>query len=51
MSVYYAAKTSTDAKLKEMAADIQHSPFPVGPVGKPTESCTMVPAMVFRYSK
>jgi multiple sugar transport system substrate-binding protein len=51
ISVYYAAKTSTDAKLKEMAADIQHSPFPVGPVGKPTESCTMVPAMVFRYSK
>ncbi len=51
ISVYYAAKTSTDPRLKEMTADIQHSPFPIGPVGKASESCTMVPAMVFRYSK
>ncbi len=51
ISVYYAAKTATDPKIKELAADIQHSPFPIGPVGKASESCTMVPAMVFRYSK
>ena len=33
ISIYYAAKNSPDAKLKEMAADIQHAPFPIGPVG------------------
>jgi multiple sugar transport system substrate-binding protein len=51
ISIYYAAKTATDPKLKEMTADIFHAQFPVGPVGRATESCTMVPAMVFRYSK
>ena len=51
ISVYYAAKTSSDPRLKEITVDIQHSPFPIGPVGKATESCTMVPAMVFKYSK
>ena len=38
ISIYYAAKNSTDPKVKEMAADIQHATFPVGPVGVPTES-------------
>ncbi len=51
ISVYYAAKTATDPKLKEMAADIEHASFPIGPVGKPSESCSMVPAYVFKYSK
>ena len=30
ISVYYAAKTSQDPKLQEMAKDIQHANFPVG---------------------
>lgn len=30
ISIYYAAKNSTDPRLKEMAADIQHANFPVG---------------------
>ena len=38
ISIYYAAKNSQDPKVKEMAADIQHAPFPIGPVGVPTES-------------
>ena len=51
ISIYYAAKTSTDAKLKEMAADIGHANFPVGPVGKTTELNLFFPMMLFKYSK
>jgi len=51
ISVYYAAKTSNDPKLKEIAEDIQHANYPVGPVGKPTEVNLTVPAMVFKYTK
>src|SRR3954452_19737683 len=38
ISIYYAAKNSADPKVKEMAPDINHAVFPVGPVGTPTES-------------
>lgn len=51
ISVYYAAKTSPDAKLKEMAADIQHANMPIGPIGRPTELNLVFPMMVFKYSK
>jgi multiple sugar transport system substrate-binding protein len=51
ISIYYAAKTSPDAKLKEMALDIQHANMPIGPVGHATELNLMFPMMVFKYSK
>jgi multiple sugar transport system substrate-binding protein len=51
ISIYYAAKTSQDAKLKEMAADIGHANLPVGPVGKTTELNLFFPMMLFKYSK
>jgi multiple sugar transport system substrate-binding protein len=51
ISIYYAAKTSQDPKLKEMAADIGHAPLPVGPVGRTTELNLFFPMMVFKYSK
>jgi multiple sugar transport system substrate-binding protein len=51
ISVYYAAKTSPDAKLKEMAQDIQHANFPIGPIGKQTELNLVFPMMIFKYSK
>lgn len=51
ISVYYAAKTSNDPKLKEMALDIEHANYPIGPIGRPTEVNLTVPAMVFRYTK
>ncbi len=51
ISVYYAAKTSNDPKLKEMALDIEHANYPVGPVGRTTEVNLTVPAMVFKYTK
>jgi multiple sugar transport system substrate-binding protein len=51
ISVYYAAKNSTDAKIKEMTADINHANFPIGPVGRPTEFNLFFNQMIFRYSK
>ena len=51
ISIYYAARTSTDPKLKEMALDIQHAAFPVGPVGTPTESHLFFNQMVMKYTK
>jgi multiple sugar transport system substrate-binding protein len=51
ISIYYAAKNSNDPKIKEMALDIEHANYPVGPAGKPTEVNLTVPAMVFKYTK
>jgi multiple sugar transport system substrate-binding protein len=51
ISIYYATKNAQDPKLKEMAADIGHAHFPVGPVGKPTELHLLFPMMIFKYSK
>jgi multiple sugar transport system substrate-binding protein len=51
ISIYYAAKNSQDPKIKEMAADINHAVYPVGPVGVPTESHLFFNQMVMRYTK
>src|SRR6195952_3784146 len=51
ISIYVAAKNSTDPKVKEMAADIQHASFPVGPVGVPTESHLYFNQMIMKYTK
>ncbi len=51
ISIYYAAKNSQDAKIKEMARDIGHANYPIGPVGRPTELHLFSQAMVFRYTK
>ncbi|TAM50076.1 MAG: extracellular solute-binding protein [Burkholderiaceae bacterium] len=51
ISIYYAAKNSPDPKLKEMALDIQHATFPIGPVGVPTESQLFFNQMVMKYTK
>jgi multiple sugar transport system substrate-binding protein len=51
ISVYYAAKNSTEPAIKAMADDIFHTNLPIGPVGKPTEVNLTVPAMVFKYTK
>jgi len=51
ISIYYAAKTSQDPKLQEMAKDIQHANFPVGPVGVPTEYNLFMNQMLYKYSK
>jgi multiple sugar transport system substrate-binding protein len=51
ISIYYAAKTSQDARLKEMAADIGHGAWPIGVSGKPTNFMQVTQAMLFKYSK
>jgi len=51
ISIYVAAKNNADPKVKEMAADIQHASFPVGPVGVPTESHLFFNQMVMKYTK
>jgi multiple sugar transport system substrate-binding protein len=51
ISVYYAAKTSPDAKLQEMTKDIQHAYFPKGLDGKARELNLVFPMMIFKYSK
>jgi len=51
ISIYYAAKTSQDPKIKEMAADIGHAPLPIGPIGRTTELNLFFPMMLFKYSK
>jgi multiple sugar transport system substrate-binding protein len=51
ISIYFAAKNATDPKVKELEADIFHSNFPVGPVGRPTEFSMFFNQMIFKYSK
>ena len=51
ISIYYAAKNSPDPKLKEIAADLNHAAFPVGPVGKPTEYHLFFNQMIMKYTK
>ena len=51
ISIYYAAKNSTDPKVKELQEDIQHASFPVGPVGVATESHLFFNQMVMKYTK
>ena len=51
ISIYAAAKASSDPKLQAIAADIQHASFPVGPVGVPTESHLFFNQMIMKYTK
>jgi multiple sugar transport system substrate-binding protein len=51
ISVYYAAKNSTDPKVKEMAADINHANMPIGPVGRPSEFQLFFNQLIFKYTK
>ncbi len=53
VSIYAAAKagSGSDAKLKEIADDMDHALWPVGPVGKPTEFHIAYPMMAMTYSK
>jgi multiple sugar transport system substrate-binding protein len=51
ISIYYASKNSQDPKVKEISQDIQHSSFPVGPVGVPTEYHLFFNQMVMKYTK
>jgi multiple sugar transport system substrate-binding protein len=47
VSIYAAAK----AQKMDMASDIDHALWPVGPVGKPTEFHIAYPILIMTYSK
>ncbi|HEV8646541.1 MAG TPA: ABC transporter substrate-binding protein [Burkholderiales bacterium] len=51
VSIYYAAKNSTDPKVRAMADDIYHANMPIGPVGRPTEMGLAFIAVLFKHSK
>jgi len=51
ISIYYAAKTSQDPKLQEIARDIQHANFPIGPVGVPSEFNLFFNQMIYKYTR
>src|SRR5207249_1189090 len=47
ISIYYAAKKD----FPQIAEDINHSPFPIGSVGRPTELANFSQAFIFRHSR
>jgi len=49
ISIYVAA--SNDPTKKEIAEDMNHAYFPVGPIGKPTELHLMYPILAMNYTK
>jgi multiple sugar transport system substrate-binding protein len=49
ISIYVAAKG--DPSKKDIAEDMDHALYPVGPTGKPTELQLHVPILAFKYSK
>jgi len=53
ISIYAAAQrdAAKDPKMKEIAADMNHAYYPVGPVGKPTEFQVPFPVMAMGYTK
>ncbi len=54
VSIYAAAKAGAakgDAKAKEVMDDMNHSLWPIGPVGKATEFHIAYPMMIMKYSK
>ena len=51
ISVYYTAKNSPLPKLQEMALDIQHAHFPIGPVGRAAELMQITQMMLFKHTE
>ncbi|MFZ2738594.1 MAG: ABC transporter substrate-binding protein [Burkholderiaceae bacterium] len=54
VSIYAAAKAGAakgDAKMKDIMDDMNHSLWPIGPVGKPTEFHIAYPMMAMKYTK
>jgi multiple sugar transport system substrate-binding protein len=47
ISIYFAAKKD----FPQIAADMDHANYPIGPVGKPTELALFSQAFIFKYSR
>jgi len=50
ISIYYVAKTSKDPALNAIAADIGHTNYAVGPIGRSAELQALTQAFVFKYT-
>ena len=51
ISIYYAAKNSSDPKMQAIAADIGHQTMPFGVSVAPPQSAAVMSAMVFNHSR
>jgi multiple sugar transport system substrate-binding protein len=51
ISIYAAANASQDPKQKEIAADMDHAYWPIGPVGRPSEIQLCFPMFGMTYTK
>ena len=51
ISIYTVAKNSPDPALKAIAADMDHAPMPIGPVGRPTEEQNILNTYAYSYTK
>lgn len=54
VSIYAAAKAGAakgDAKMKAVMQDMNHSLWPVGPIGKPTEFHICYPMLAMKYTR
>jgi multiple sugar transport system substrate-binding protein len=51
ISIWTVAKNSTDPKQQEIAADMNHAPMPIGPIGRPTEQQNILVAYGYKHSK
>jgi len=49
ISIYVAA--NADPSKKEIAEDMDHAYFPIGPIGRPTELHLMFPVIAMNYTK
>ena len=47
ISIYYAAKKD----FPRIAEDINHAPFPIGTIGRPTELANFTQAFIFKHSR
>ena len=51
ISIYTVAKNSPDPALNAIAADMDHAPMPIGPVGHPTEEQNILNTYAYSYTK
>jgi hypothetical protein len=49
ISIYLAA--AADQTKREIAEDMDFGPYPIGPVGKPTELANVMPLLAMTYTK
>ncbi len=47
IGIYFSAKSD----VPEIAADMNHAAYPIGPVGRPTELNLFIQAYIFQYTK